>query len=481
MKIKNKLLKILFLPILGSSLLLSSCQNNSSGNADKNTVIFWHTFGQDIAIQVESKAEDFEELYFENTGEEINIELEYQGGYDDILTKIGNGLAVGNVPTLAVAYPDHVADYLSKETDELTWVYNLEEFFNDSEIGFDKQEWINPSLKGVDDFVPSFIEEGQNYIKDGTYSLPLMKSSEILLYNKDVLTLVLRDYDPSISDVDSYMNSITWDEFINLLRFIAQDLNKYGSNLIIPFIYDSDENLFISQCYQRGIPYVSLNNGKGSIDFNNDQAKAMVEELKGYFDEGLLLTKGTNNNEYGSDSFTRYECIFTVGSTGGTGYNDPGAAGFEVGVAKVPPVNIDESLNKYVSQGITLTILRNNRLNEEVNDARARLAWQFMKYLTNEENNIDICLSSNGYSPVRESCYENEVYASYLTEQDFMPRVANVVANEINGEYFNYPVFQGTATARTQVGGIITQVFLGFKDIDTAFEDAFNLSLIAMN
>ena len=103
-----------------------------------------------------------------------------------------------------------------------------------------------------------------------------------------------------------------------------------------------------------------------------------------------------------------------------------------------------------------------------------------MKYLTSEEVNIDICMSSNGYAPVRESCYTNEVYASYLEESDFMPRCAKVVAEEINGNYFNYPVFKGTATARDQVGGIITQVLLGEKDIDKAFADAEEQTNIAM-
>ena len=61
-----------------------------------------------------------------------------------------------------------------------------------------------------------------------------------------------------------------------------------------------------------------------------------------------------------------------------------------------------------------------------------------------------------------------------------MPRCANVVANEINGNYFNYPVFKGTARARDNVGGIITQVFLGQKDIDKAFADAESDANIGM-
>lgn len=473
----RKLKTILVSSLLCTSFLVSSCGKTEE---DANRIIFWHTFGQDIEIVVQNKVNEFERLYEEQTGEEITIDLEYQGGYDEILDKIERGFAVGNIPTIAVAYPDHVADYLSYESDNQTWVYNLEDFFDDEEIGFGKQEYLNPSLKGAEDFVPSFLDEGSHYIKEGIYSLPLMKSSEVLLYNEDLLAIVLSDYDSSITNIEEYMNNISRDEFIDLLRFIAKDLNKYGNGLITPLVYDSDANFYIGQSFQRNIPYVSMSNGKGSIDFNNDQAKAMVQEIKGWYDEGLLLTKGTNNNEYGSDTFTNMECIFTIGSTGGAGYNDPGAAGFNVGIAKVPAVSDNPELQKYVSQGVTLTLMKNNRLSEETNDKRARIGWQLMKWLTNEENNIDICLASNGYAPVRTSCYTNEIYASYLEESDFMPRCANVVANQINGNYFNYPVFKGTAAARDNVGGIITQVLLGNETIDEAFDRAEQLTNIQM-
>ena len=476
---KSKMNKLITGAFICGSFLISSC--GSKGNADPNTILFWHTFGQDISLRVEQKIQQFEEIYKEETGETINVEFEYNGSYDEILEKISSGFTVGNVPTIAVAYPDHVADYLALESSDKQFVYNLEDFFDDPEIGFGAQEYFNPSLKGEEDFVSSFIEEGQQYLKEGTYSLPLMKSSEVLLYNLDLLSLVMRDYDPSVTNVQQYMNEITWSEFIDLLRFIAKDLNKYGDSLITPFIYDSDANLYISQSFQRGIPYVSMENNEGKIDFNNDQAKQMVSELKGYYDEGLFLTKGTNNDEYGSDCFTNVECIFTVGSTGGAGYNDPAqSGGFEVGIAKVPSAAIDDEHEKFVSQGVTLTLLKNNKLSDEVNDSRARIGWQLMKWLTNEENNIDICLDSNGYAPVRESCYTNEVYAGYLEETDFMSRCAKVVADEINGNYFNYPVFKGTATARDQVGGLITQVLLGHKSIEQAFDDAYELTLIGM-
>ena len=448
-----------------------------------NRITFWHPFDQGIENTVQHKIAEFEEMYEEANNVDIQINFVYQGDYNILQDKVVKGFVVGNTPTIAVAYPDNVADYLSLETDTTKFVYNLEPFFNDPEIGFDKQEEFNPSLKGTDDFVPSFLDEGQHYIKEGTYSLPLMKSSEVLLYNSTILELVLRDYlKEEIVNVDEYMNSISWDEFINLLRFTSINLDKYGDGLITPMVFDSEANLYIEQSFQRDIPYISMENGVGSVAFNNSEAKAMVQELKAYYDEGLFLTKGTNNTYYSGETLRKEECIFMVCSTEKFGYFDYDfTGGFETGIAKVPNVAKDEDHTKYASQGVTLTILKNSMLTNEENDARARIAWQLIKYLTSEDVNIDICLSSSGsYAPVRESCYTNELYTSYLEESDFLPRCAKVVSEEINGDYFNYPVFKGTAIAREQVGEIITQVFLGEKDIDQAFLDAESATKIAM-
>ena len=200
---KRRLNKYLIASVLCSSFLFSSCGRIEE---DPNKIIFWHTFGQEIENVVQNKVDEFERLYEEHTGEEITVELEYQGGYDEILDKIERGFAVGNIPTIAVAYPDHVADYLALETDGQQWVYNLEDFFDDPEIGFSSQDYLNPSLKGAEDFVPSFLDEGSHYIKEGIYSLPLMKSSEILLYNEELLALVLSDYDPTSRATLAYQN-----------------------------------------------------------------------------------------------------------------------------------------------------------------------------------------------------------------------------------------------------------------------------------
>ena len=484
---KNKKLFILgmcFLSSLSTLTSLVSCGEQSDN--DPYTITFSHTFGGANRTAMESAIADFTKIVKKKEGIELNVVLNYEGGYNEIEAKIEKTFAAGGQPTIAVAYPDHVADYKSLETDDKKFVVDLSEYINDPEVGLTKEEEYNPGLNGIDDIVPSFYEEGTQYAEEGVYSFPLMKSTEIMLFNYNIVDMILNDMNiPHKDGVEAYLNSITWNEFIDILKYERENITKYYSNyssdnIVYPLAYDSDSNLFISQSFQRDISYISMKNNKGSIDFNNEKSKAMVKEFKELYDDNILITKGTNNNKYTSDLFTSNNCTFLVSSTGGTGYNDPSGAFNKVGVCKIPTYSKDESRMKYVSQGVTLTLLNNTKLSDETNKTRIKYAWKLLKYLTSSQVNAELALASEGYIPARYSSYETEDYAAYLEESDFMPRTAKAVINEINGNYFNYPVFKGTANCREQVGGIITQVLLDKKDIDTAFNDAYSLAEIGL-
>lgn len=476
---KNLLKKLLVIfGITLSSYAFVSCGPDQNNTDNTIKVYFWHTFGHDIITSINKKINSFQTLIKEREGVDVKIEFLYQGGYSDILSKVKNGLTSGNVPTITVAYPDHVADYLSNEINDGDYVVNLENLINDPDIGLTSEDYLNPTDKGISDFVTSFYDEGTHYIKEGLYSLPFMKSTEIMFYNKTSVNKLLTEYGVTTSQ-EAYLNSLTWDNFMNLLSFAKQDLSSYGTDLEVPLIYDSDENLFITQCYQRNLPYVSLNNGVGSMDFNCNNTKSMVSELKTKYDAGLFKTKGTNDNVYGSDSFTLGKCIFSIGSSGGASYNDPGAASFEVGVCRVPAYSLDNA--KYVTQGPTLTMLNSNGISAEENALRIKYGWKFLKYILNPENNSDICLDSGGYVPVRSSAYLDGYYKEFLeNEEDYLSMCCDCVHSQIGDNYLNYPVFKGTADARKEVGGIITNVLLEKKTLDVAFSDALNAARLAM-
>lgn len=473
--------------LLGLSLVLCACGgtgNPSSSQAavssdttsDAINLTFWQTNGAGLQNAFESYAKKFSDLVKTNENVTVNIEVSYQGGYDDIEKKIKNGFSTGDVPTLAIAYPDHVADYLAMDVQNRGYVVNLANYINDDKIGFGKESWLGDGA--VSDFVPAFYSEGTKYAKAGVYSLPFMKSSEVLFYNADRVLAYGKNYTPTgtaaplstKSAIEAFLKSMTWDQFMDFCAYIkAQDT---GKTLVAPAFYDADENLFISQSYQQDIPYLSIkSDGTCSVDFNNDQAKAMVKSLKKNYDDGLFVTKGTQG-VYGSQNFVDQKTLFSIGSSGGTGYQDPKGT-FNAAAVKVPYAGTKPL---YVSQGPTLAILNNTSLSNEVNALRAKYAFKFVKYLTSTAVNTVLCANfSEGYSPVRTSCYSSEAYQNFLVDNEdtLIGKAAQVVTNDLSDKYLWSPAVKGSSKARDEVGGIITQVLMNKKTVDQAFSDAY--------
>lgn len=451
---------------------------STSGTSQNVTIDFWHTSGQGIDAGYVRYAKKFAELVKQNEGVDLTIKCSYQGGYPDILDKVTKSFATGTAPAIAIAYPDHVANYIAmQQQDGRQYVADLSKLASDPNIGFGKQAWIGDGE--ASDFVPTFYQEGQNYVIEGMYSLPFLKSTEVLFYNIDQVHSYAKSYKPgeliSTQQVEKWMSSLTWDEFMEFATYIKEHKDS-KSALEVPVYYDSDSNLFISKCYQEDIPFISLNDGKMSVDFDNPKARAMVEKLKTSVDAGVLTTKGKVGT-YGSSYFTSEKCIFSIGSSGGAGYQDP-SGDFSLGVCQVP----HNGKKKYVTQGPTLTILRNPGDTDAVNDLKTKYAWEFVKYLTSTDINIRLTLGySEGYSPVRKSCYETADYQEYISEEgaEIFSKTAKVVIG-LEDNYILTPSAKGSAAARTEVGNLLTQYFINKKTLDQAFADAVTETKKAM-
>lgn len=414
---------------------------NSKKETWDGTVTFWHTMGQANQALLDRMIAEFEEA---NPG--IKVAAYSQGGYDDIAGKLRDAIPAGTTPSLSFCYPDNVASYL-----EAGAIEDLTSYVTNSEYGFTEEEG------GVSDFIESYWNEGKNYpIKKGAvYSLPYAKSTEALFYNKTVF----EEY--------GYEVPTTWAEMWTLCAKMKSDL---GNKIAVPLGYDSDSNLFITKCEQENIDYTKAE-GDDHFLFVNAKAKSMVSELKGYYDQGLFVTKGTQPNAtYTSTMFTNAKILMSIGSTGGTTYNK--SLNFEVGVAPIPRGTVNGHV---VSQGPSICIFKRAHADEKI------AAWKFYKHITNTLNSANFAIST-GYEPVRTSSLESDMYKDHLstaynkdgTTRNLLAAAAvctrdNYAANNL---YFVSPVFNGSDTARDEVGGIIANVLLGTKSVDQAFTDA---------
>ena len=460
MKLKAKAL--LLLPLLASGLSMTACPSSFKGI----TIKFWHTFGQTVQDGLKPKIQAFQKAVKEQEGVDLRIQMVYQGSYDDIAKKIADGYSVNNRPTIAVAYPDNVADYLEiGKSSKKEFVVNLDKYINDENVGFGKEAWLGDEEgKDETDFVEDFYAEGKGYAVEGTYSLPFMKSTEIMFYNLTLLQYIMPNYDASIGSsetaIKEFMSTITWEQFMDLCNFIKINMEDYSDSLEVPAWYDSDANMLVSKMFQENIGYSSVNDqGKGNILFadgeNRTKLTTLLEGFNDDYQNGLFTTKGIKNT-YGSDFFTGEKCVFSIGSSGGSGYNFPQAEAFDLGVCRVPASNNNPL---YVSQGPTLAIFNDSGLSTEKNDQTTLYAWKFIKYITNGQANAELCVNgSEGYAPVRYSAYETEFFQEFMEFGEQYAMCYDVIVNDINvnAGYLVAPAFKGSAALRDECGSLLT-------------------------
>ena len=162
-------------------------------------ISFWNTKGAPYSDVINNAIESFKKIEpnvtVTNVKQSVGI-----SALQDVVTK---GFTSNVYPDIVEGYPDAISTYLDYEK-----VVELEQYINDPVIGWTAEEKA--------DIVPAYLEEGRNYLVEGTYSLPFSKSTEILLYNKTLLNGInLSSIDPTINNGyplnDAYFKHMTWD------------------------------------------------------------------------------------------------------------------------------------------------------------------------------------------------------------------------------------------------------------------------------
>ena len=422
------------------------------------TVKFYHTMGANLTAVLDNYIAEFNKLY-------PNITIEYTsvGGYDDVRDQVSTEITVGNQPNIAYCYPDHVALY--NLAGAVTQLDNL----IDSEITVTRAdgstEVLGLTQEQKDDFIAGYYNEGKQFGDGLMYTMPLSKSTEVLYYNK------------TFFEQNNLTVPTTWEEMEQVCAAIkAIDPNA------IPLGYDSESNWFITMCEQYKSPYTSAT-GDHYL-FNNDTNRGFIKMFRDWYQKGYVTTQ-TLYGAYTSGLFTNMEpdairSYMSIGSSAGATYQRPaagedGSYPFEVGIATIPQV--DASNAKVISQGPSLCIFQKDNAQEVV------ASWLFVKFLTtNVEFQAEFGMAS-GYVPVLKSVGNNPVYADFIASADggkYIAALSAKVCLEQESAYYTSPAFNGSSTARSQVGTLLSKCLAaddgGNADamIEEAFQDAID-------
>ncbi|MBR0520751.1 MAG: extracellular solute-binding protein [Spirochaetales bacterium] len=416
------------------------------------TITFYHTMGTNLSTVLDDYIVEFNKLY-----PNIHVSWEAIGSYDDVRDQISTQIFVGSQPNIAYCYPDHVALYNMAGA-----VATLDNLI-DSTIPVTRADGTTEPLgltaEQKADFMEGYYNEGKQFGDGLMYTMPLSKSTEVLYYNK------------TFFDQNGIKVPTTWDEMEKVCAQIkAIDPNS------IPLGYDSEANWFITMCEQYNSPYTSAN--EPHYLFNNEKNIEFVKMFRDWYQKGYLTTQKLYG-AYTSGLFTSTTGVtsyMSIGSSAGATYQRPakGADGtypFEVGIATIPQVS--ETNRKVISQGPSLCIF------DKANPQEVVASWLFVKYLTTTiEFQAEFGMAS-GYVPVIKSVAQNEVYADFLASADggdYVTALSAKVCLEQEDAYYTSPAFNGSSTARDQVGALLPKCLTLTDDnqIRKAFQEALD-------
>ena len=414
------------------------------------TITFYHQMGAELQKILATAIEDFNKFY-----PNITVKAETMGDYDGILNQIQTEINVGNQPNLAYCYADHVATYNLGGA-----VQPLDSLIANTEVitrADGSTEVLGLTQEQIDDFIPAFYNDGRVYGDGKMYTLPVVRSTEALYYNK------------TFFEKHGLTVPTTWDEMENVCRQIRE-----LEPTCIPLGYDSEANWFITMCEQSGSPYTSTEGDK--FLFDNDVNKAFVKRFQGWYKDKLVTTQelsgGYTSALFTGESDTGTRCYMCIGSTGGATYQQPnqtnGVFEFEVGMAPIPQV--DPANPKVISQGPSICVFRKNDSHETV------AAWLFAKFLATDVVFQASVSMNNGYASVLKSAQENPVYKDFLATAgtEGIQAYAVQVTLEQQDSFYNSPAFFGSSVAREQVGLLVQKCLaVETNDVDAAIATAF--------
>jgi multiple sugar transport system substrate-binding protein len=400
------------------------------------TIKFYHTMGSNLHDVLMIYIEEFNKLY-----PQIHIEEEQVGGYDDVRDQISKEISVKGQPNIAYCYPDHVALYNIAKV-----VATLDNLI-DSKLEVTRADGTTEILGLTDeqkaDFIEGYYKEGQQFGDGLMYTMPFSKSTEVLYYNK------------TFFDANNIRVPTTWDELEQVCAKIKEIDPKS-----IPLGYDSEANWFITMCEQYGSPYTSATGRK--YLFDNQTNRDFVKKFREWYKKGYLTTQSIFG-AYTSGLFTATDAdavksYMSIGSSAGATHQRPTKGSddkypFEVGIATIPQV--DTSNPKVISQGPSVCIFKKD------NPQEVLASWLFVKFLTTSvEFQAEFSIAS-GYVPVIKSVSENEVYKEFLAKADggdFVSALSAKICLEQEKAYYTSPAFNGSSTARSQVGDLMAKV-----------------------
>lgn len=327
-------------------------------------IVFWHGMGGNTGVALEKLVKKFNEENKQN----IKVKAEYQGSYDDTITKLRSA-SLGNMEA------------------DLVQIYDIgTRYMIDSGLVKPFQEFIDADNYDISQIEPNIAAY---YSIDGKLiSMPFNSSTPILYYNKDVFEKAgIKEAPKSLKEMAD----------------LKEPLEKAGVKMPISLqVY----GWFVEQLIAKeGKQFVNNNNGREDyateVAFNDgDTLVNILKEWKALEDAGVAPNVG---REGGQPEFVSGTSAMTIGSTANLSSILSEVGGkFEVGTAYFPSVSGNETGGVSIG-GASLWAMDNQ------DEEKAAAVWEFTKFLIAPENQAE-WNKETGYFPITTATHDEPVF-----------------------------------------------------------------------
>lgn len=397
--------------LLTGAMMASMAMPCVSNAAEKTQITLWHAMGGVNGETLNSIIEDFNA-----SQDEIEIVAEYQGSYDDTITKLKAAMqSNAGLPDICQMY-----DVGTKFMYDSGSVIPVEDMFETT--GYDAST--------VMEVISSYYT-----VEGKQYAMPFNVSTPMLYYNKEAFEAA--GLDPEVAPT-------TYDEVLEY----AKQLVESGA---APVGYSQAIYgwFFEQQLAGLGVTYGNNDNGRSAavtaVDFDQNGGGLKIFQMwKDLYDSGYFEDYGTTTADT-QTAFFSGQTAMIIDSTAIV-KNALDSAYFEVGTAYLPRIEQNEEGGVIIGGG-SLWLLDTGDTEKE------EQAWKFVEYITNAEVQAKWSMGT-GYFAINEAAYDLDEMKAYLEEY---PQFATAV-NQLKDS----PVNANTAGV---LSGVQTESRLKFNEL----------------
>ncbi|MDO4514988.1 MAG: ABC transporter substrate-binding protein [Lachnospiraceae bacterium] len=389
-----------------------------AGAEDKIEITFWHAMGGVNGEATQQMIDDFNA-----SQDEIVVTGEYQGTYDDTITKLKAAMQSGEgLPDVCQMY-----DVGTKFMSDSGKVVPVADMFETT--GFDSSS-VMEVITGY-------------YTVDGKqYAMPFNVSTPMLYYNKDVF---------EAAGLDPEVPPTTFDEVMEF----AQKIVESGA---APVGYSQAIYgwFFEQQLAGMGAYYGNNENGRSAsitaVDFDQNGAGLKIfETWKNLYDSGYFMDYGAKTADT-QTAFFAGQVGMIIESTAIL-KNATESSPFEIGTGYLPKVEVNENSGVIIG-GASLWMM------DTEDEEKEKAAWKFIEYCTTPEAQAKWSMGT-GYFAINPAAYETEEMAAYIEENpNFLTAINQLKDSPVNN--YTAGVLSGVQTeSRLIFNEIMPQVYAG--------------------